>query len=659
MGYQALLFCADEKTVRAVTQVLSELDFTVECSTEPFTAVKKLAAEHFDAVVVDCVNEQNASLLFKSARNSASNSSSLAVAVVEGQVGIAKAFRIGANLVLTKPINLEQSKGTLRVARSLLRKAEATKPAASASPAEESAAPSAAAKSNPLGLAAPELPQPAYIPAPPRIAPPMTAVASAGLEVEAEPAPALGPAEAALLESMPVFTLSGETHPTPTATSKASQSQPLATSLSEPLTRPAAPTSPAPRSSIERPLGQASLGADVNQPSSGGSAATAATRAREIPPQVMKMYEPPPPAMPSFAKATLDPDGAKEQPTSKKPAPKSSTAKVKEEAGFSWAEAARSQETSDDVNNGKNFLIAAVLVLGLAAAAYFSWPRLQPRVMSLPLVKKYLAPMQPQAPAPPPPAPVAAPAPAPPESASAPGTAPAATGLESTPQSISGQTAAPSPVDTSSPSASTVVQTAAPEAQSTAVTNTPPGASAPAPAPAVRTPAAPPVAKAPKPTAYALPAPKISAPPVVKNDTKSAAKTPVSTAEPATPAPAAAANSADGAIATLASAPPENRPKPVSAPVHVSEVISAGLLLKRVPPVYPPLAKQLKVEGPVQLQANIGKDGSVVSVKLLSGDAMLTRSALEAVRQWKYKPYSVNGEPVEMQTQVTVNFRLP
>jgi DNA-binding response OmpR family regulator len=85
MGYQALLFCPDEKAARAVTQVLSELDFNVEPSTEPFAAVKKLMAQHFDAVVVDCDNEQNATLLFKSARNSASNQSSLAVAVVEGQ----------------------------------------------------------------------------------------------------------------------------------------------------------------------------------------------------------------------------------------------------------------------------------------------------------------------------------------------------------------------------------------------------------------------------------------------------------------------------------------------------------------------------------------------------------------------------------------------
>ena len=122
MGYQALLFCPDEKLARVVSQVFGELDFTVEPVHEPFAAVKKLMSQRYDAIVVDCENEQNASLLFKSARNSGSNQSSLAIALVEAQAGVAKAYRIGANLVLTKPINVEQAKGTLRVARGLLRK---------------------------------------------------------------------------------------------------------------------------------------------------------------------------------------------------------------------------------------------------------------------------------------------------------------------------------------------------------------------------------------------------------------------------------------------------------------------------------------------------------------------------------------------------------
>src|SRR5215470_3623454 len=134
MGYQALLFCADERLARVVSQIFAELEFNIELVNEPFSAVKKLMAQHYDAIVVDCENEQNASLIFKSARNSSGNQNSLALALVEGQTGVAKAYRIGANLVLTKPINVEQAKGTLRVARGLLRKvADPTSPSAASS----------------------------------------------------------------------------------------------------------------------------------------------------------------------------------------------------------------------------------------------------------------------------------------------------------------------------------------------------------------------------------------------------------------------------------------------------------------------------------------------------------------------------------------------
>src|SRR2546429_1926458 len=151
MGYQALLFCPDEKIARVVTHVLSDLEFSIETATEPFAAVKKLMAQHFDGIVVDCENEQNAALVFKSPRNSSSNQASLAVAVVEGQAGVAKAFRIGANLVLTKPINVEQAKGTLRVARGLLRKGEPVAKPAAAPPAPAAAAP-AASPAKPVAL---------------------------------------------------------------------------------------------------------------------------------------------------------------------------------------------------------------------------------------------------------------------------------------------------------------------------------------------------------------------------------------------------------------------------------------------------------------------------------------------------------------------------
>src|SRR6202451_537464 len=196
MGYRALLFCPDEKTAHTVTLILNELEFAVESCAEPFAAVKKLVGEHFDGVVVDCDNEQNATLLFKSARQSATNQAALAVAIVEGQAGVAKAFRIGANLVLTKPINVEQSKGTLRVARGLLRKSEAAK-ASSASPSSAGShidsRPMPSAERPPITM----VPPPAALPLPAA-----SASISSVFEVEEEPDFRPGPADAALLESM-------------------------------------------------------------------------------------------------------------------------------------------------------------------------------------------------------------------------------------------------------------------------------------------------------------------------------------------------------------------------------------------------------------------------------------------------------------------------
>jgi CheY-like chemotaxis protein len=191
MNFSALLFCQDEKTARLTTQILNELEFSVETSSEPFAAVKKLMGQHFDAVVVDCDNEQNASLLFKGARNSQLNQSSLAVAVVEGQAGVANAFRIGANLVLTKPINVEQAKGTLRVARGLLKKGGETAkaPAASATaslPTSAAPAPPAVPASAPVAAA----PAPKPVPKPAPAAPsPRSATPAQALSKPAIPAP--------------------------------------------------------------------------------------------------------------------------------------------------------------------------------------------------------------------------------------------------------------------------------------------------------------------------------------------------------------------------------------------------------------------------------------------------------------------------------------
>jgi protein TonB len=92
--------------------------------------------------------------------------------------------------------------------------------------------------------------------------------------------------------------------------------------------------------------------------------------------------------------------------------------------------------------------------------------------------------------------------------------------------------------------------------------------------------------------------------------------------------------------------------------IRVSQGVSEGLLIHQVKPTYPPLARQARIQGSVVLQAVIGKDGGIQNLKLVSGHPMLTNSAIEAVKQWRYKPYFLNGEPVEVDTQITVNFTL-
>jgi protein TonB len=116
--------------------------------------------------------------------------------------------------------------------------------------------------------------------------------------------------------------------------------------------------------------------------------------------------------------------------------------------------------------------------------------------------------------------------------------------------------------------------------------------------------------------------------------------------------------SAGGVIGGIISSQ-ANIPK-VAAPqrVRVSTGVATGLLIKKVTPNYPQLAKQARIQGTVVLQAEISKDGTIQNLQLISGHPMLAPAAIEAVRQWRYKPYLLNGEPVAVETTVQVNFSL-
>ena len=105
-------------------------------------------------------------------------------------------------------------------------------------------------------------------------------------------------------------------------------------------------------------------------------------------------------------------------------------------------------------------------------------------------------------------------------------------------------------------------------------------------------------------------------------------------------------------------APPKPRRINISGGVTVSGGVMAKLILKKVDPVYPPIAKAAGIQGMVVLQAMIGQDGRVENLRVISGPAMLQQSAIDAVKTWRYSPYQLNGEPVEVQTTVNVIFTL-
>jgi protein TonB len=113
-----------------------------------------------------------------------------------------------------------------------------------------------------------------------------------------------------------------------------------------------------------------------------------------------------------------------------------------------------------------------------------------------------------------------------------------------------------------------------------------------------------------------------------------------------------------GVMGSIIGGTPVAVPKVAVQRVRVSQGVTQGMVIHKVQPTYPPLARTARVQGAVQLAAEIGKDGTVQNLHVLSGHPLLTQAALDAVKQWRYKPYILNGEPVIVDTQITVNFTL-
>ncbi|MGA2355735.1 MAG: TonB family protein [Terriglobales bacterium] len=583
MGYQALLFCPDEKLASVVSQVFSELDFAIDAVHEPFAAVKKLMSQRFDAIVVDSENEQNASLLFKSARNSSSNQSSLAIALVEGQMGVAKAYRIGANLVLTKPINVEQAKGTLRVARGLLRKnsdaaaASASSPAVPTLPARTAATPAKSFQASQ---------EVATIAPPPQPEMPEVEADLAVLVAEDQPAVA---ASAAPLQITIVDEPTVEAAPAPVVPAQKTNPRFASALGSAAAPAPARNLTPAPgktnRIVESKPVESKPI--DIKP---------IETKAVE--------YKPHEPPSTLFQAADDDSKEAVAAPT------------------FGWASspstpsfAALGDTDSEGAAGKKKVMIAAVVILALAALGYVGYetfnkptptarPVAAPQDSSQPALRPMSAPDTPS------PSTPSGPAPSRATSATAPKT------LAGTPHDKpSAGTANSSPIRIASAAA---------------------GNSA---------------ADSPADSEKVDPKPLL----VKSNRTKKQSAT-ADESVPQPPSVMAAAPNGDSLSGLMSSSSPALPKAPVTA-LRVSQGVSQGLLIKRVKPVYPQAALAIHAQGAVQIEATVSKEGKVINPKVLSGESILAQAALDAVRQWRYKPYYLDGEPVEIKTQITVNFK--
>ena len=631
MAPRAFLLCGDEKAVQAVTQILDELEVSFEHSSEPAFSLKRLGTQRFDLLIVDCDNLQNATQVFNSARASNLNKTSIAIAIVEGKAGVPSAFRLGASLVLTKPVSLEQTRNTLRTGIGMTRKeAQEAKAAVPGTPV-------AATPASPMH------------PAPPPIAP--VPVASAPIApVKVTPAPAMAapvstspvpvpsaPVHAPSIAAVsPLLTPAVPTAPVPVQKEPAKPSSAPATAAEKTVIAPR-PVSPAAQvapptkpvvSSIVETKSEPSVGAQaVAKAASAAATSSTPAPARNFdslfatPILTEKPFaEKESHSKESYSKKTDEKLSSGDKPSAG-PALKIVDPLAEEDAldptaeenapPFGESETFAGLEMSKP-RRGKGALIAALVLVVLGGSGYGAW-LIQPGFHKL-VAWEYLQVMtkiaalrgQPQnmAPATPvtvPPAPMTA--------------APAAPPLN--PAADPGATAATlNATAATDPTSMATNSNATPDASTGSLAASNPAVNA-----------------APK-SASVQPAKQDSTP---NHNGTAPAIVPASASVPSNPASKMSGSDLP----------------------DVPEDFADDQVIHRVHPNYPKQARARKLKGTVVLQAIINKQGKVDSLQLVSGDALLAQAAADAVKQWRYKPYWHNGEPAEFQTHVTVDFKLP
>jgi periplasmic protein TonB len=611
MPTRAFLLCGDEKAVHAVTQILDELEVCFEHSSEPPFALKRLATQRFDLLIVDCDNVQNATQVFNSARASNLNKTSIAIAIVEGKAGVPNAFRLGASLVLTKPVSLEQTRNTLRTGIGMTRKdapevkapvaaiAVVTAPTPTLTPVPLTPAPVVSAPVIALPAVSEPIPVPVVLT--PAVPPPAGPVSSVPVQVAPTPiTPLTGPT--------PVATARPEITPKPAAS--------IAPVSEKAAVNPRPTPVPAPPAQEYKPA--LTNFADTSpQPTVGAQAfAKAAAAASGAAPAGTSKFDS------VFSSATL----LQEETKSKTSSTKTDASEMAEPGGAVLRIEDPLAEENDALDplrdhgvpsfggmgkqpfaglqkskrrGGKGFLIAAVVLLLLGVGGYAAWMT-QPAFRNLALWESGKATAQ-------------------------------IADWRGQPQA--GASVKPQPAPATPVLTSVAPPTASAANATTAASATPTGPTAESP----------------------MNPPSVS--PAAADDNTQKTATVQAAKQHTTPTHTGASPALVPAAASL---PPTTVAKtPSSDLLEVPEDYADDQVIRRVRPVYPMQARLKKLHGTVVLQAVISKQGKVDSLQLVSGDVSLAQAAADAVKQWRYKPYSHNGEPADFQTRITVDFKLP
>lgn len=548
----ALLLSPDDQAVSAITGVLEEMSVTCERPLDGVSAAQKLNSHSFDLVLVDCENLPAAKLIFDVCRRGKNGHNPVPIAIVDGRAGLPTAFRLGAELILTKPVAKDQARNTVRTAVSRLRKdvqaneSIPAQPVSAATASTEERAHGAAATAVSEQLTNFAEPAPSFVPS---AAPSSASTATLS-------APALTTMMHSAVDEIGVDTVTLKSRPQPTTPSASLLSESSSAATVPASSKPAHPLTPSDDpvlAELERTeLEESEL--DSSRVASSGP---------DKPPSVQPVAESVAPVVSSHRQR---------QPKGRGP-------------------------------------LVALLVLVLAAGGFYAAWMYQPGFQAIvqPQIDQVLA----------------------------------LAGLAHKPQSLP---PAPTPKP-ASPSAQPTPVTATAPGSPTDPNQTQPTVAGPANGSATDAPTTPAVVTAPAQpapaTVVAKPASgatRAATPVVITLDTSKSGD-----------------SKRDASAATLSNAPLQGE----SSAIILSSKGAEKRLAYSPAPKYPAAARSGEAQGTVVLKAVVDENGNVAGLRLVEGNANLATAAIQAVKQWRYRPYIRDGKAEPFQTVVIVDFQRP